>query len=98
MALSEPAGATGQPSVQVGRMLSEAPTVMTFLAFPGVPMVPSGWRPLLPAEKMKVIDWFPGLSRSASRTPTSYAWDDSSYSWAQVLQPQELLLMRPPAV
>ena len=50
MALFAPVGPMPQPSVQVGRSFSEAPTVIMFLPLPGVPMVPA-LEPELPAEK-----------------------------------------------
>ncbi len=82
MALSAPEGPTRQSSVQApssseGRWFSEAPTVIMFFPFPGVPTVPEVG-PELPAEKRMIISWLPGSVRSASRTPVSYACDESS--------------------
>ena len=39
-ALSASASVTPQPSVPLARTLSEAPTVITFFALPGSPIVP----------------------------------------------------------
>ena len=72
-ASSAPALVTPQPSVKpAARTFSAAPTVRTFFAVPGAPMV-FGPAPELPAEKISTICWLPAVPGSASRTSLSYS-------------------------
>ena len=70
-ALLAPVSGTPHPSVApIGRTLSDAPTVITFFAVPGAPIVfPPA--PALPAEKIFVICWLPATPGCASRTRKS---------------------------
>ena len=65
-----------QPSVPVCRSFSEAPTVRTFLAVPGVETVllPG---PLLAAVKITRYSWLPKTEERASRTMKSYSCDST---------------------
>ena len=53
-----------------GRTFSEAPTVITFFAVPGAPIVFPP-EPALPAENTLVICWLPAVAGCASRTRAS---------------------------
>ena len=78
-ALLAPGVVTPQPSVPAARTLSDAPTVITFLAVPGAPIEFSGaWCcalvgsvPSLPAEKISTSCWLPATPGWASRTMRS---------------------------
>ena len=76
LALSAAASPTPQPSVPPnGWTLSAAPTVITFFAAPGEPMV-LALGPALPAEKTMTISWLPAAGNTeaagwASRTSAS---------------------------
>ncbi len=59
-----------QPSVPVWRSFSEAPTVMMFLAVPGVETVLLVG-PSLPAAKTTAYSWLPAVPVRASRTMKS---------------------------
>ena len=80
---------------------SEAPTVMTFLAVPGVPTVLAPG-PSLPAAKTMTISWLPGVGHRASRPAARRAPARRSAAQSDVVAvaagaPQLLELMRMPS-
>src|SRR6218665_1250669 len=98
--LSAPVSAMAQLSAPPKAWtFSEAPTVMTFLAVPGLPTEFADG-PLLPAAKAMTISWLPTAGTAAvagceSRTRPSYACAAAVY--ALLDEPQLLLLMRMPS-
>ena len=76
IALLAPLAPTPQPSVQApdsslaSRLFSDAPTVITFFAVPGVPTEDAA-EPSLPAAKTKISGWLPA-ALPASRVAMSY--------------------------
>ena len=74
-ALLAPVSGTPQPSVApIARTFSAAPTVMTFLAVPGAPMVLAP-EPELPADTTSTNCWLPATPGCASRTRLSNSCD-----------------------
>ena len=70
LALSAPVLPMPQPSFPVWRTFSPAPTVMMFLAVPGLLTVLAP-DPSLPAAKITIICWLPPTPLCASRTTRS---------------------------
>src|SRR5262245_19823175 len=75
--LLAPVLVTPQPSVPVWRSFSPAPTVITFLAVPGVDTVFEP-EPLLPAENTTRYCWLPAVPLCASRVRKSYTCEFAS--------------------
>ena len=94
-ALFAPVSGTPQPSVApIARTLSDAPTVITFFAVPGEPIVFAP-APLLPAETTCVICWLPATPGCASRARPSNSCAVALYA-PPTAEPQELLEIRAP--